>query len=280
MPLPWCLAQDWPAMPDSPAATVAPPIELDVFADIACPWCFIAHRRLGRAIDAAAALGLGAGASFRWRPFQLLPDLPPEGVDAVPFFDRRFGGARAREAAWEQLAVVGDAEGIRFRFERQRKAPNTLLAHRILALASPDTGVRTADGVEPPSTAHEGGAPGLPLGVDQRALAGLLFSALFEDGIDIGNVDEALGYLARSAPSFDVAQAQRRLTAGDGRDRVREDLGIGAAIGIDAVPVVMANRRHAVWGAQPEIVFRRLLVVAASDVADDLEPEAAPLERP
>jgi predicted DsbA family dithiol-disulfide isomerase len=267
-------------MPDSPAAIVAPPIELDVFADIACPWCFIAHRRLGRAIDGAAALGLGAGATYRWRPFQLLPGLPPEGVDAVPFFDRRFGGAHARRAAWEQLVALGDAEGISFRFERQRKAPNTLLAHRLLALASPETDARTADGVEPPSTRYDAGAPRLPLGGDQRALAGHLFSAMFEHGIDIGNLDDTLAYLAQNAPSFELAQARRRLTAGHGRDRVREDLGIGAAIGIDAVPVVMANRRHAVWGAQPEIVFRRLLVVAASDVADDLVPEAAPLERP
>lgn len=266
-------------MTDCPAAIVAPPIELDVFADIACPWCFIVHRRLARAIDASSAIGLDAATSFRWRPFQLLPELPPEGVDALPFFDRRFGGSRARRAAWDQLVVIGDGEGIRFHFERQRKAPNTLLAHRILSLASPDTGARAADGAAPPWLEHRGDTPGIRFGMSQRTLAGLLFSALFEDGIDIGNVDETLSYLVERAPTFDLAEARRELNAGAGRDRVREDLGIGAAIGIDAVPVVMANRRHAVWGAQPEIVFRRLLVMAASDASEALESEAGPLER-
>ena len=267
-------------MTDSPAAIVAPPIELDVFADIACPWCFIAHRRLGRAIDAAPALGLDAAATFHWRPFQLLPELPPEGVDALPFFDHRFGGPRSRRAAWDQLIAVGHGEGIDFHFERQRKAPNTLLAHRMLTLVAPDADARPVDGAAPPCLEHRGDAPGIRFGIGQRALAGLLFSAMFEDGVDIGDLDETLWYLAERAPSFDHAEARRELNAGAGRERVLEDLGIGAAIGIDAVPVVMANRRHAVWGAQPEIVFRRLLVVAASDVGDDLEPEAAPLERP
>ncbi len=260
------------AMTAAEAAIAAPSIELDVFADIACPWCFIAHRRLGRAIDATPALGLATAPTLRWRAFQLRPDMPANGVDAVDFFDRKFGGRRLREAAWAELTGLGQADGIAFAFDRLRIAPNTELAHRIIGLAQP--GMSTVNG----ALGH-GGTAG-PIMADQRAIASGLFSALFEDGVDVGRIDQTLGYLLGRGIDLDAAAVRRVLEGGAGRERVREDMGIAAAIGIDAVPVVMANRRHAVWGAQPEIVFRRLLVVADSDTAaDPLDEAVAPLDR-
>lgn len=216
----------------------APALALEVVSDIACPWCFIAHRRLSRilATDPVAS----AATTVRWRAYQLQPDLPAEGLDAGPFFEAKFGGPERVRAVRARVVAAGAEEGIAFAFERQHRVFNTRLAHRVVAIA------------------QERG--------DATPVVDALFAANFEEGLDLGDRSVLLGRLVDGGV-LDAGEAEvlrARLDAGDGEAAVDEDLRFAAAIGVTGVPFVIANRRIAVSGAQPEPVFRELFARAVA----------------
>ena len=99
---------------------------LDLFSDIACPWCSIGEAHLRE------ALADGPGAEVRWRPFQLQPGLPPGGASKEAFFPTKFGGEAQMEAAFAHVAGAGAAAGVPFDFSRLAGAPNTRDAHRVV----------------------------------------------------------------------------------------------------------------------------------------------------
>src|SRR3954471_8484385 len=82
-------------------------MEIEIFSDIACPWCFIGKRRLERAL-----LNCATSAELRFHAFQLQPGLPAEGVPAAGFFERKFGGKERMHAIFERVTEVGRADGI------------------------------------------------------------------------------------------------------------------------------------------------------------------------
>ncbi|MGE3934559.1 MAG: DsbA family oxidoreductase, partial [Rhodospirillaceae bacterium] len=134
-------------------------MRIDVIVDTICPWCYIGKRRLDRALQARPHIAVEIG----WRPFQLNPDMPPEGRDRRLYLAQKFGGldrARQRNAA---IAEAGAAEHIDFRFNRIDRTPNTINSHRLLLLAG----------------RH---------GVQTEALDAV-FRGYFTDGLDIGDID-------------------------------------------------------------------------------------------
>ena len=106
-------------------------MRIEIFSDIACPWCFIGKRRLERALANS-----GAQAELNFRAFQLQPGLPAEGVPAAGFFERKFGGKERVRGIFGRVTQVGRDEGIAFDFDKQRRAPNTELAQRVIRFAS------------------------------------------------------------------------------------------------------------------------------------------------
>jgi predicted DsbA family dithiol-disulfide isomerase len=107
------------------------PLKIEVFADIACPWCYIGEHRLERALAARPELQV----EWRWRPFQLQPNLPASGIPWDTFASAKFGGAARAQAMFEHVAGVGAEEGIQFAFDRIATAPNTADAHRLILFA-------------------------------------------------------------------------------------------------------------------------------------------------
>ena len=107
-------------------------IRIDVFSDIACPFCLIGDARLERVLNQHPDLEL----NWFWHPFQLQPDLPKRGVPWDEFSHQKFGSTEGRRAAFAQVVRNGSSEGIEFDFERMPVAPNTLDAHRLVLLAS------------------------------------------------------------------------------------------------------------------------------------------------
>jgi predicted DsbA family dithiol-disulfide isomerase len=211
--------------------TSAPtPIVLDVWADIACPWCFIGHRHLGQVVPAD-----GLDVLVRHRAFQLQPDLPPRGAPMRPFFEEKFGGPEAMSEVFAQVKAVGEQVGIAFDFEAMPVAPNTVLAHRALAALAHDP-------------------------ADQRAATHALFSAYFERGFDVTDPLVVGAVVAEATGRSDVDEllGPASLTA------VEDDLAHAAALGISAVPTFVADGRIAVQGAQPPEVLRALLDRAAA----------------
>jgi len=219
---------------------------VDVWADIACPWCYLGSRRLAQALRGRAE----GSVRVRWRAFELQPDLPPEGVAAEPFFLAKFGSAAARDAAFAAVAAQGAADGVRFDFAAMHRAPNTRLAQRAVVLA-------------------EG------RGAGQEA-AEALFAGHFAQGADVADLDTVVRLLDEAAVPVDLAELRAQLAGDDGLDRVVADERLAAELGITGVPFFLADQRVAVSGAQPPSVLAELLDVAEREAGG--QPDGVPAE--
>ncbi len=208
------------------------PVELAMIADISCPWCYIGLRRL----DRARAMRPAHQVRLRWWPFLLNPQLPPEGMDRADYMRTKFGGDLAARRVYERIGEAGDTDGIRFAFEKIKRTPNTLQAHRLVLHAQ-----------------EAGAADGLI-----RAL----FRALFEEGRDIGDPEQLLDLAA--ACGLDRVEVLD-LLAGHAHAREVVDRHVEAGrLGVRGVPVFLAQGEHAVSGAQPPEVLAGLIDVAAA----------------
>jgi predicted DsbA family dithiol-disulfide isomerase len=203
-------------------------MKIEIFSDIACPWCFIGIRRLGRALR-----GSGVEAELRFRAFQLQPGLPAGGVPAAAFFERKFGGKERVQAIFQRVTEVGQAEGIAFAFDRQERAPNTELAHRLVCFA---------------------GTKGLAEPVVEA-----LFRGYFELGVDLCELGELVRLLEREHVALDSAELVDTLSGGFGKEAVAHDLGLARERGIGGVPLFIFDQRYAVEGAQPVEHFQRMI---------------------
>ncbi|HYC14123.1 MAG TPA: DsbA family oxidoreductase, partial [Stellaceae bacterium] len=132
-------------------------MRIDVVSDVICPWCFIGKRRLARALDQRSELA----AEIVWHPFQLNPDMPPEGMARERYIAAKFGGGQHADRIYRNVTEVGTAVGIPFHFDRIKITPNTRDAHRLIRHAS------EAGSAEPVVEA--------------------LFNAYFVEGRDIGD---------------------------------------------------------------------------------------------
>jgi predicted DsbA family dithiol-disulfide isomerase len=196
-------------------------LTLDVWSDLVCPWCFIGKRRLAVAL----AQEPPDTVQVRWRAFQLQPDIPVEGVDAQPYFAARFGGTEQIDQMHARVAAIAAADGLELRQDLQKRAPNTLLAHRAVKLAP-----------------------------DPQAAVEALFAAHFQHGEDIGQRETIL----RRVPDLDAEALDR----GEAADAVAQDLRMASEIGIGGVPFFVAGMRVAVSGAQEPAILRELLADA------------------
>ena len=107
-------------------------MQIDIVSDVICPWCFIGKRRLERAL----ALRPDLSATLSWRAFQLNPDMPSDGISRELYLAAKFSGSRAAGRSYAAVCAAGRIEGIDFAFERIRRTPNTLRAHRLIRLAA------------------------------------------------------------------------------------------------------------------------------------------------
>jgi predicted DsbA family dithiol-disulfide isomerase len=199
-------------------------MHLEIFSDTICPWCYIGKRRLERALKARPMPGL----SIRWRAFQLNPGMPNAGMDRQQYLAAKFGSAERASRLYDTVTRVGAEEGIRFRFDRITRTPNTMRSHRLLALA---------------------GQHGI-----QSTLLDRLFAAYFNEGRDTGAAEVLLEIgLAAGLPNPEIESA------------LAEDSPIGTTLaedflarrqGINGVPYFVFNGRFGLSGAQePEALY-------------------------
>ena len=106
-------------------------MNVDVFSDPICPWCFIGKRRYA----AAAAERPNLELRLQWRTFQLNPQMPVEGMPRQEYLSSKFGGAANAADVYRRVAEAGLTVGVEFAFDRIRRTPNTVQAHRLLRLA-------------------------------------------------------------------------------------------------------------------------------------------------
>jgi predicted DsbA family dithiol-disulfide isomerase len=205
------------------------PLPVDVWADIACPWCYIGHHRLRQAIAEEPP----GSVVVLPRAFELQPDLPPRGMSTEEFYPRKFGSVEAMREAFERVAGEAARSGLELRFDRMRRAPNTRLGHRLVALA----------------------------GRRGRAVEALyaLFAGHFREGADVADPEQAIPLVAAAAAGLDAAALRAELEAGEGEAEVAAEEGLAARMGLSGVPFFLAARAVALSGAHEAEVLRELL---------------------
>jgi len=196
-------------------------VTIDVVSDVVCPWCYIGKARLDQAIANVARDIL---VTVNWRPYQLNPDLPPEGVDHKAHLAAKLGGQEAVDRAHEMLAGLGEQDGIAFDFDAVTISPNTLDAHRLIRWAL-----------------TEGGDT-------QSEVASLLFKANFEEGRNIGDHAVLLDIAAEAG--LDRAVITALLASDADKDAVSEEIDMARGMGVTCVPCFIVDSKYAVMGAQ------------------------------
>lgn len=206
-------------------------MQLDIYADVTCPWCYIGKRRLERALAMAAAGPTGPQAiQVFWRPFLLNPGMPPGGMDRKAYLAWKFGGTGRVSFISDRIAQEGREDGIPFAFDKITRTPNTVDAHRAIAFA------------------QERG--------DAEPFVEALFAAYFTAGRDIGLRGELIA-IGQDC-GLDGAELADYLESDAGREAIVTSNDQARSFGINAVPCFVFDGREALAGAQPPEVFLRL----------------------
>ena len=229
-------------------------ITVDIVSDTVCPWCYVGKRRFEEALaDRPPDLDVYVG----WRPFQLNPDMPAEGMDRKAYLAAKFGGGERAGQIYAAIEEAGASTGLDFDFAGMARQPNTLDSHRLID--------RAGRAAESPQS-----RPGL-----QDAVVERLFRACFMEGRDIGD-RETLVELAAEA-GMDADETRAYLASNEDAERIRQEDLMARQMGIQGVPCFIINRQFAVSGAQDPAVFLKAFEqVLASDDAAAKSPEPAP----
>jgi predicted DsbA family dithiol-disulfide isomerase len=211
------------------------PLSITVYSDVICPWCYVGKRRLEAALGST---DLPAQVSLAWRPFELNPDMPADGMDRAAYRARKFGAERSAELD-RNMQAIGREGGIDFAFDRMQRTPNTRLAHRLIWEAG-----RQAR---------------------QDALVNRMFRAYFEEGLDVGASD-VLTRLAAEA-GLEAGGVERALTDAESLRAVVELEQQGYRMGIQGVPFFILMEKYGVSGAQPPEFWREALPKIAAEAS-------------
>ncbi|MCA2212763.1 DsbA family oxidoreductase [Jidongwangia harbinensis] len=210
-------------------------MDIQVWSDVVCPWCYLGRARLEKALA-----GHDGEARVIYRAFQLDPAPVPEPVPTKTAMTAKFGGPERAEQMFAHVAAIAAAEGLVLNFDRAIAA-NTFDAHRLIAWG----------------LAHQ----------RQREMLDALQRAHFTDGIDIGS-PAALVAVAESI-GLDGPAAAAYLADDGGADVVRADLAVARELGITSVPTFVIDGRYAVQGAQePDTLRTAFAEIARREAVD------------
>jgi predicted DsbA family dithiol-disulfide isomerase len=216
-------------------------MRIDIYSDTVCPWCFLGKRRL----ELAVASRPQYDTQVRWRPFEINPEVPVDGVPRASYLaSRGMTAERAAEADGE-LVRLGAASGIQFRFDLIQRIPNTRWSHLLLAYA---------------------GRNGRQSEVKDRIMRGY-----FEEGINIGDVEELVRLGAEAG--LPEAEARHALIVRSGQDGVVAAQRHATVLGITSVPSFIFDGQYTISGAQEVAIFAQVLdQVAQFASAKDTAP--------
>ncbi len=215
------------------------PLRIDFVSDVACPWCVIGLRSLMKALE---AVGDDVEAEIHFQPFELNPDMAPEGENTTEHVIKKYGSNPERSAASRNaMKESGDALGFTFNYGPQSRIWNTFDAHRLL---------------------HWAGVEGRQLELKEA-----LFKANFTDQLSTSDHEVLVG--AAKAAGLDERRARQVLASGEFTDEVRREEMLWRNRGISAVPSVIFNQRWMVQGGQPPQVFEQAIRQIVSGHAEE-----------
>lgn len=208
-------------------ATTIPALRVDIISDVVCPWCIIGYSQLQAAADA-----VGQNLEVHWHPYELNPDMPPEGENLREHITRKYG-ASAEDSAKTRATItaLGAEHGFKFDFKPESRIVNTLQAHKLIKWAA---------------------------GADrQHELKVVLIRRYFTEGQDVSK--EKVLLEAVKEVGLDVHEAQRVLDDNSLTRDIREEEHSWLAKGVQGVPSMVFQQRHLVTGAQGVETYKRIL---------------------
>jgi predicted DsbA family dithiol-disulfide isomerase len=215
-------------------------MRIDIYSDTVCPWCYLGKRRFELALAARPEYE----PRVTWRPFELNPDIPVDGLDRGAYLAARLGGAERVTEVQAELTRQGEASGIAFRFDLIERMPNTRRSHLLIAHAARSN--------------------------RQGAVKERVMRAYFEEGCDIGEIDE----LVRLAVDSGLSERESRsaIVLREGQDGVIAAERHAGVLGITGVPTFVFDGQYTISGAQEVGTLTRILdqvagYAAARDVA-------------
>ncbi|NKF50388.1 DsbA family oxidoreductase [Shewanella sp. WXL01] len=204
-------------------------IKLDIISDVVCPWCIVGYNHLNAAIE---QLGMQDKVEIEWHPFELNPDMPPEGEELRAHVARKYGASREdSDRARANIAAAGAKYGFEFNYSDDMKMVNTFDAHVLLDYAK-------------------------QLG-KQTDLKMRLFAAFFTEAKDVS--DRSVLIEQAAAVGIDAEQARNALNDEQLQQAVRQQESHWQQLGISSVPTVVFNRTSALNGAHPQETFAQVL---------------------
>jgi len=205
------------------------PVRIDFVSDVVCPWCVIGLRSLETALS---RLQGSVNADIHFQPFELNPQMAPEGEDIVEHLRKKYGSTPEQiRRNGDNIRARGAALGFEFDMDKRDRTYNTFDAHRLLHWAD-----------------EEGKG---------QALKHSLFDAYFTRGENVSD-REVLVRAAESA-GLSAERAREVLASGLYADAVRKQEKFYLDNGIHGVPAVIVNERHLISGGQPPEVFEQAL---------------------
>ena len=202
-------------------------MNIDIISDVVCPWCYIGKRQIEAALALYAQRNPGAEKPHvAWRPFQLNPQLPVEGMSRQDYVVQKFGAARSKDI-YARVAAVGVEYGIAFAFDKIARQPNTVAVHSLIALAA---------------------AAGPHADELQGRVKEAFLQAYFLNGVDLTKTENLVAIA--TAAGLDRAKVEQCLVDPQSRQAVEQEDQRARAIGVEGVPFFIFNGKLAVSGAQ------------------------------
>jgi predicted DsbA family dithiol-disulfide isomerase len=204
-------------------------LQIDFVSDVVCPWCAVGLASLETALK---RLNGEIAADIHFQPFELNPDMAPEGEDRDEHLAKKYGRSKedfaaARESIRQRAAAVG------FTMNPQERIYNTRDAHRLLHWAAL---------VDKPKQ-----------GTTQAALKHALLRAYFTDARNVADFDVLVAAAAEAG--LDPKEAREILDSNRYAEEVRLEEQAWLANGINSVPAIVVNRKYLISGGQPPEVF-------------------------
>jgi predicted DsbA family dithiol-disulfide isomerase len=206
----------------------AVPLRIDIVSDVVCPWCIIGLKQVEKALT---LVGQDIAAETYWHPFELNPNMAPEGEDTAEHIARKYGSTPEQSRInRSRLADIGNSVGFAFNYGEGMRIYNTFNAHKLLTIFGSERGWRA-----------------------QTALKMALFTSYFQDRRDVSDVD-VLCDIAE-AQGMDRAVALAWINDAALTTSVRAEMAHWTDQNITGVPAIIFDQKYMVPGAQSAETF-------------------------
>ncbi len=215
---------------------VTEPIKIDIWSDIACPWCYIGKRRFEKAVEES-----GVDVRIEYHSFELAPDTPVDfDGSEIDFLSKHkaLPEQRVRQML-DQVTGIAASVGLDYDFDALQHT-NTVKAHQLLHFAK---------------------LRGKQLEMKER-----LLKAYFVEGRHVGRIEDLADLAAEVG--LDRDEVVRSLESDEHLNDVREDQAVAREFGIQGVPFFVIDRKYGVSGAQEPATFAQILTEVAAGRAE------------